>query len=56
MATRTPTHARRRLGRRLRHIGRTVFGHWLLALVSHTLALGILLVLERYVHPSWCGG
>lgn len=56
MATKTPTHTQRRLGRRLRHVGRTVFGHWLLALVSHTLALVILLVVERFVHPSWCGG
>lgn len=56
MATRTATHTRRRLSRRLRHISRTVFGHWLLALVSHTLALVILLIVERFVHPSWCGG
>ncbi len=56
MATKTATHTRRRAGRRLRHVGRAVFGHWLLALAAHTIVLVILLVVERFVHPSWCGG
>lgn len=56
MATRTATHTRRRLSRRFRHVGRTLLGHWLLALASHTIALVVLLIVERFVHPSWCGG
>lgn len=55
MATKTAPNTRRRLGRRLGNVSRTVFGHWLLALASHTIALVILLVVERYIHPTWCG-
>lgn len=54
MATKTTTSTRRRLGR-LGIVSRTVLAHWLLAVTSHTAALVILLVVERFIHPTWCG-
>jgi hypothetical protein len=51
MATKAHTRSQR-----VRHVLRTVSGHWLLALLSHTLATAILLVLARWLHLLGCGG
>ena len=41
---------------RLRNLLRTVGSHWLLVLVSHTVAVALLLLGHQLVHVSGCGG
>jgi hypothetical protein len=55
MATKTHPHVSRSCRRAIRRVGDTVAGHWLVVL-SHTIAVIVLLVLDRILHVPSCGG
>lgn len=55
MATQRAAQTRSRRAPRLHPVVRTVSGHWLLILTSHTVAVVILLFVDHLLHPSWCG-
>ena len=52
MATQAPTHSRQSRSQRVLRIARTVTGHWLLVLASHTIAVAVVATL---VHRPPCG-
>ncbi|MDQ1583274.1 MAG: hypothetical protein QOF36_1328 [Microbacteriaceae bacterium] len=53
MATQAPTHSRQSRPQRVLRFARTVAGHWLLVLASHTLAV---VIVSTYLHLPSCGG
>lgn len=57
MATQAHTHSRRPRPQRARRIAVTVSGHWLLVLLSHTLAtIIVMVVFGQVLHLPSCDG
>jgi hypothetical protein len=56
MATQAHPKSRRSGNRRVRRIAKTVAGHWLLVLASHTLATAVVIALAAVLKVPECGG
>jgi hypothetical protein len=55
MATHAHTRSRRPRRHGVRLVGRTIAGHWLLVLLSHTIAVIVLMLIDSYLRVSPCG-
>jgi hypothetical protein len=55
MATHTHTTNRRPRRHGVRLVGKVVAGHWLLVLLSHTIAVVVLMVVDHFLRVTPCG-